>query len=457
MPNGKGGEGLEAAAKGAGTIEGPVRPQRAEPPGPVRAAGRIASIDVLRGFALLGILVMNINMFAFPPVAYKNPLAIGGFDGADRAAWWLSHLFFNYKMMPIFSMLFGAGLVLMHGRYESASRPLRGIWYRRTSWLMLFGLLHGYLLWMGDILFLYGFCGLWIYLFRKKRPGRLLVAAAVFFAVSIPIMIGGGYYMDSLRSEVGAIEAKSESAAEVTGRERAALRQWEDMRRMMYPTGEELEEIIDTYRDGYTGIVAHRAPVYLSMTTYMMLFGSFPPTMGLMLLGMALMKLGVFSASRGRRFYLLLAAGGYAAGIPLARAGAVRMIARDFDFIDVLMHDSVFNHIGGPLVALGHTGLLMLVCSTGALPRVRARLAAVGRMAFSNYISQTVIAVLIFHGFGLGLYASVDRSMLLFFAAGIWVVQLAASPVWLRHFRFGPLEWLWRSLTYLRTQPMRRP
>ena len=188
----------------------------------------------------------------------------------------------------------------------------------------------------------------------------------------------------------------------------------------------------------------------------MLIFGSFWPAMGLMLSGMALMKLGVFSASRSKRYYLILAVIGYGAGLPLAYLSARGMIAHDFSFVEKFRIDSPLNHLGGPLVALGHIGLVMLACSYGILGGLRKRLAAAGRMALSNYIGQTLICTTIFYGYGLGLYASIGKAWLMLFVAGVWIVELIVSPLWLGRFRFGPLEWLWRTITYGHRQPMRR-
>ena len=190
--------------------------------------------------------------------------------------------------------------------------------------------------------------------------------------------------------------------------------------------------------------------------TFMLIIGSFWPAMGLMLAGMALMKLGVFSASRSKRFYLILAVIGYGAGLPLAYLSARGMIVHDFSLVELFRIDSPLNQVGGPLVSLGHIGLVMLACRTGILTGLRARLTAAGRMALSNYVGQTLICTTIFYGYGLGLYASIGKAGLMPIVLGVWIVELIVSPLWLGRFRFGPLEWLWRSLTYGSRQPMRK-
>ncbi len=139
---------------------------------PVKAAERFFAVDALRGFALLGILAMNIVDFGWPGVAYSNPLRGGGFEGSDRVIWFFNHLVFEGKMMTIFSMLFGAGLVLMDQRATSRKASIRGVYYRRVLWLLVIGLVHSYLIWSGDILVLYAECGLFLYLFRNRTPRK---------------------------------------------------------------------------------------------------------------------------------------------------------------------------------------------------------------------------------------------------------------------------------------------
>ena len=150
---------------------------------PVRATERIVTLDVLRGFALFGILLMNIQSFAMPEAAYFIPAAYGDLTGANRVVWWFSYLFADQKFMTLFSMLFGAGIVLMTAKAEQSGRPTLGLHYRRMFWLLVIGLMHGYLLWSGDILALYAICGFIVYWFRRWPPRRLLIAGLIVFAV----------------------------------------------------------------------------------------------------------------------------------------------------------------------------------------------------------------------------------------------------------------------------------
>lgn len=426
-------------------------------PCPASGSERLDSIDTLRGVAVLGILAMNIYAYSLPYMAYDNPTVMGGFAGLDRMAWWITYMFFSFKMMPIFSMLFGAGLMLMYERYNPRGVSFKRFWYRRILLLMLFGAIHGYLIWNGDILFLYSICGLFLYLFRKKTARKLFIVASIFFIIGFLPSLAGGYYFGMIRDDIlPEVERKVEASEKLTSTEQAHKNAWDETIKHFDPTDEVIEEDLEAYRGGYPGIIRYRAPLYFAMTSYLLVFGSFWPAMGLMLFGMAFMKLGVFSASRSKQFYLILAVIGYGAGLPLVYLSAAGAIANDFSFVESMAVRGPLNNIGGPLVALGHIGIVMLACKTGIFTGLRRMLAAAGRMAFSNYIGQSLICTTIFYGYGMGLYGSYNRATLMILVLSIWIVELVISTIWLGRFRYGPLEWLWRTLTYGSVQPMRK-
>ena len=265
---------------------------------PVRSENRIASVDVMRGLALLGILVINIQSFGLPDMAIKIPSIAGGMTGLDLASWWASQLFFFHKCMPIFSMLYGAGLVLMFLRASNRGFSFKRFWIRRSFWLIAIGLLHGYFLWGGDILYSYGVCGLLIYLFRKRSVRSLLIIASVTYLLSVPAIIAGGHYFDMLRTRAAGFEEKIEAGEELDGSESRQLEMWKEMKKEFEPTQEQLEEIYSIHQGGYIGIMNDRAPNLVMMQTTMFLFIVMWRIGGLMLFGMAMMKARVFSAER---------------------------------------------------------------------------------------------------------------------------------------------------------------
>jgi uncharacterized protein len=422
---------------------------------PVSAGRRIEAIDTLRGFALLGILVMNITGIAFPMAAYFNPLVYGGSTGADFGAWVFAHLFFDLKMMGIFSMLFGAGVVLMAERAAASGRPLAAIWYRRVLWLGVIGLVHAYLLWHGDILVTYALCGLVLYLFRRRSARALIVAGLCVLVFGALLTAGGGYALAQLRDVASEIEAKVAAGEEMTPRRQELVDQWNDVAATSAPTPEMLQRAIATMRGAPSEVLAANVEETIAMHTQAVPFMLFWRALALMLLGMGLMKAGVFTGERSSRFYRGWAIAGFAIGLPVVAFGIHRRSLEGYGFHASFLESGQYNHFASVLVSLGWVGVVMLTCQAGRLVGLRARLAAVGRMALTNYLAQTVLCVAAFHGYGLGLYGQVSRLHLWWFILAIWIVQLAWSPWWLARYRFGPAEWLWRSLTYSRRQPMR--
>lgn len=399
---------------------------------PVSSSERIESMDVLRGFAVLGILAMNVGAFSMPAAAYFNPSVYGDLGGLNGWVWRLTHLLADLKFMAIFAMLFGAGIVLMWQRAEERSRPSTGLHYRRMFWLILFGLLHAHLLWYGDILYWYGMTGLLVYLLRKRSPAALIVIAVLFFAVSSSLMIFSGLSMDQWPPE-----------------ERAGMIE------QLNPSDAAKADEIAAYRGSWLEQMEPRREHAIEMETSTYLAWAIWRVGGLMLLGMALFKLGVLSATRSRSFYLVLIGLAVLVGLPLVGYGMQRNIASGWPTPEFFFLGTQYNYWGSVLVALGWIGTVMLLCQQ-SVAMITGRLAAVGRMAFTNYIMQTVICTTVFYGHGFGLFGSMERVGQFAVVVGVWIFQLIVSPIWLRHFRYGPLEWLWRSLVYLEVQPFRQ-
>jgi uncharacterized protein len=404
----------------------------AEPVEPVDTSQRIASIDALRGFALLGILVMNIQSFSMPDAAYLNPAAYGDLTGINRLAWILSHLLTAEKMFGLFSMLFGAGILLMSDRVERRGRRPGPLHYRRMSWLILFGLLHGHLLWSGDILWFYGVSGLIVYLFRKRSPKALTASAFIFIAIGSALFMLAGYEVRSLPPD------------QLRG---FAEENWS-------PTVEMIRDEISTFRGGWLGQMPLRSTEAFDMETIIFLLYLGWKTIGNMLLGMALFKWGLLTGECPRSTYRRMAVAGFLIGLPIVSVGIWKNFAAGWDVRYSMFFGSQYNYWGAIVVDIGWIGAIMLAATSPGAGWVAQRLAAVGRMAFSNYIMQTLICSVIFYGNGFGLFGSVSRVEQILIVVGIWAIQLVISPWWLRHFKYGPLEWLWRSLTYWRRMPL---
>lgn len=397
---------------------------------PVEQQQRIVAIDVLRGFALLGILILNIQTFALPAAAFTNPPVYGDFSGANYAAWWASHVFADQKFMTIFSMLFGAGIVMMTQRSEKISGRSASIHYRRMGWLILFGLLHAHLLWYGDILYSYGMCGLLVWLARKWPAAVLLPLGVMLLLIGCGINLLTGWSMNYWPQEV-----------------------MEEFQQEWDPTAEILQAEIAAYRGSWMEQAPYRSTGALAFQTLIFLVWTFWRVAGLMLIGMALHKWSYFSARWKKASYLALAVICLIIGISLSAYGVHWNESRNWSVKYSFFIGSQWNYWGSFFSALGLASGVIFVCKT-SLMKYLGSLAAVGRMALTNYLMQTVLCTTLFYGFGFGLFASLDRVQLLGVVLVVWIIQLIVSPIWLSRFRFGPMEWLWRSLTYWKAQPM---
>jgi uncharacterized protein len=424
--------------------------------GPVAAAERLVSLDTLRGVAVMGILVMNVYAFAMPLAAYSNPMIMGGADALNVGTWFFTHLFFDQKFMSIFAMLYGAGMVLMMNRVETRGAEFAPVFYRRSAWLIVIGLLHAYFIWFGDILFHYALMGMVIFLLRKAAPRTLITIACVVLPVTLLINFGSSFYLEALQSDVTEIERQQADGAVLDDEQQQRLDEWEEVRAVFAPNEEDIATEVAAYRGTYIDALTHRAPFVAFIQVNLTLAFVMWRVGGLMLLGMALMKLGVLSGERSSRFYRTLVLAGYGTGLPLVILSAVLLEAHEFDPLFVARYGGIPNYFGSILVALGHIGAVVLVVKSGALEALVDRFAAVGRLALSNYLVQSLVMTSLFYGYGLGLYAEVPRILQQGFVAALIGLQLLISPWWLAHFRFGPAEWLWRSLTYGQRQPMRR-
>ena len=398
---------------------------------PTQLPERIRSLDLLRGFALLGILIMNIQSFSMVGAAYVNPTAFGDLSGANGWVYILSHVLADQKFMTLFTSLFGAGIVLMTSRAEARGASSAVVHYRRTLILLVIGLLHAYLLWAGDVLVSYALCALVVFPFRKSSPktllmlglGSVLIASVIFLFIGLFV----GYIPPDSISEM--------------------LDNWK-------PSAKRVQEELTAYRSGWLKQMGERGDAALFLQTSGFLYWGLWRIGGLMLIGMALFKWGVLTAARSTRFYFGLAAVGLPLGWTLASYGLVHNFARNWS-LDCQFIGSQYNHWGSILVGLGYLSLVMLVTRSNLAGRFPQAVSAVGRTALSNYLLQTVLCTTLFYGHGFGLFGSVERTVQLAIVLAVWMVQLIASSWWVERFRYGPMEWVWRSLTYGQLQRIR--
>lgn len=429
---------------------------------PVAEANRIKVVDMLRGVALLGILLMNIPYFALPDYfseAFSNSPGTLNF--------WVNAvitIFFEGKMRALFGMLFGAGVLLFVMKKEQTGKPVHGLFYRRMFWLVLFGLFHAHvILWMGDILYLYGVCGMLVYLFRNMKPKYLVLGVPL---VAVLGFVAGTLFYQDIRAKriayVEAVKAQSQNQT-LTAEQTKALTTWREIELTMIPNREDAKKNTEKMKSGYSTVASRVRPLAFEGQTKFLPM-EIPDSLALMLLGLALFKWGFLTGQWSKQDYWKVVKIGYGVGLPLV----IYSFYYSFQHFSTLeanlarMEQVAINWVGliypfqRIALVMAHAAALILLYQSGVLQNLFHRLAAVGQMAFTNYIMHSVICTLFFFGYGLNYFGRLEFYQIYFVALAIWVVQLLLSPVWLRSYVFGPLEWLWRSLTYWRLQPMRR-
>ena len=439
-------------------LAGPPEPSL----GPVARQERISSLDVLRGFSLMGILIMNVTDFAYSYTNYVVPLSMltpvfsGPNAKPNTIAWMLRWVLAEGKMRAMFSMLFGAGAVLMTDRAEKRGGGDRvaDIFLRRNIWLLVLGMLHAFLIWNGDILFWYGVMGLvFLYPMRKlksktlmKTAGWMLLVWVLFAGVGRSV---GAYFTEKQGNEA---IAKAHAGKTLTEKERGQIvdkvqadKGWTRLR-------------VDTEKD----IANHKsygkalgADAKDAMQSEQAIQFAFLDVLLFMLLGMALYKNGFLTAQQPTKVYVWTAVIGYAISLPLGAVGAIMALKSGFEIVKSTMWLFGPYDICRVSGALANAAVILLIVRGGVLRGVTKAIANVGQMALTNYLFTSVICRFLFvwgptHWYGYMTYYKVYYVM-----AGVWAFNLVFSAIWLRYFQFGPVEWLWRSLTYWHRQPMK--
>ncbi len=366
-----------------------------------------------------------------PSSAYLNPTSYERLEGNDLFVWLASHVFADQKFMTIFSMLFGASLIMLSQKARKEHLRSTDLQYRRFIYLGIIGLFHAYLLWAGDILFMYAICGFLMFIFRNRKSSAQVRAGVIFLVIGSVISLVIGYTVPLW--EPGEYEATRTD--------------------MWMPTSEAISEEIDYYTSSWERQMFIRAPQAFGMQTKVFVFESFWRISGCMLIGMALYKRRVFKLKQSSKYYMKMVGYGFGLGLPLVVIGTLLDFNYDWDFQLSFFYFSQFNYWGSVLMALGYIGIIMLLCKSSTRSFLAQRMADVGRMALSNYLIQSIICSFIFYGHGLALFGDLDRSAQAVFVLAIWAFQIFFSAVWLNFFKYGPFEWLWRSLTYGKAQP----
>lgn len=403
---------------------------------------RIATLDLVRGVAVMGILAMNIVGFAMPSQAYSNPVAYGG-STSDIVTWFVSFVFVDGKMRGFFSFLFGASMLLVIERAEAGGQPPAAVHYRRLVWLLVFGLIHLFCIWWGDILTHYALVGMIAYLFRGKTPKALIRWSIGLLTVAFLLMASGAANFFVM-----------EAAATAPGASAEAIRAWADASSgFARPDSAALAADLAIYRGGYAGIFWYGFGRAASTPFFQLIFFG-PETLAYMLLGMAGFRSRFLTGQWGAAHYRRIALFAIGIAVPAYAICGWAIYASGFDTAVLFAATMAATIPFRPVMIVGYAALVILLGRDGGW--LVARISAAGRAAFTNYLGTSLLMTTLFYGYGFGLYGRLDRPELYGVVLVMWALMLAWSKPWLDRFRYGPFEWLWRSLARWQFQPMRR-
>jgi uncharacterized protein len=406
------------------------------------ASNRIVTLDIIRGIAVMGIFSVNITAFAMIEGAYFNPPAYGGADGANLALWAANLVLIDGKMRSLFSMLFGASMLLVIQRAAANGESPARVHFARMAVLFAIGWLHYHLIWWGDILKDYAAVGCLAYLFRKQSVRALMGWGIAFYVFNM--LFFGSYLSQVLQWD---------QAAHAAGATRADIANWNDFAHMVYPPAADIARDLALHRGSWLGI-AHYWVVEKPFSWMQGLLFFAPETLALMLFGMAGYKSGFLTGEWHDRRYRTWAVVGLTLGalasIVLAYADIRSRFYAPLVFGGFIIGLAPFRLV----MAAGYAALIILLSrNLGWLAR---RVAAAGRAAFTNYLGTSLIATFVFYGWGLGYYGHVERWQAWLLVPTVWAIMLLWSKPWLDRFHYGPLEWLWRTLARGRLQPFRK-
>ncbi|HXH52397.1 MAG TPA: DUF418 domain-containing protein [Sphingomicrobium sp.] len=404
---------------------------------------RVATLDIVRGIAVMGILAMNIVAFSMPFSAYMNPVAFGMEGPADFLSWLFSFIFVDGKMRGLFSLLFGASMLLVIERAEAKGESAAAVHFRRMAWLFLFGLFHLYFIWFGDILSLYAMIGMVAWLFRRKSP-RSLIKWGIAFVVMQMIVFGG--------LGVGAF-ALQQAAADPNA-SADAISRWQELERQFgLIEGQALTDKLALFHGPYTALAGYRLGEHATAPIFALaMFGW--ETLGYFLFGMAALKTGMLTGGWDNARYRKWAVVGLAISGP-AYALLAWLLARDGFSVPMVISIVMAATVPfRPLMVVAYAALIILATRGGGW--LVERIAAAGRAAFTNYLGTSIVMTTLFYGYGLGFYGALSRAELWLVVIAAWVVMLAWSKPWLDRYQYGPFEWAWRSLARWQLQPMRK-
>jgi uncharacterized protein len=407
---------------------------------------RILALDTVRGVAVMGILLLNIVAFAMPRTAYFNPEAYGGAQGADLAVYLVNFVLFDGRMRGLFSFLFGASMLLVIERAEAKGENPARVHYARMAWLLLFGLAHLWLVWWGDILNLYALVGMIAFACRRMRVQRLLALGIVLVLVQFALM---GLMVASIADAQAKLAGTDPEAARAAARSLANF-----SKGFGVPAQQALAAELAQHRGSWWSLVETRWKKEHWAPLQGLLFVGWE-TLGYMLLGMAAFRSGLLTGAWDRARYCKWLLIGFGIGLPAYLAMATWLVAAQFSLISIAVCGMLVSTLFRPPMIVAWACLILLLMRPGG--PLTTRIAAAGRMAFTNYLATSLICTTLFYGYGFGWFGHLSRWQLYPIVALVCAGMLLWSKPWLDRFAYGPFEWLWRSLARGKVQPMHLP
>ncbi|MEJ8817503.1 DUF418 domain-containing protein [Lacibacter sp. H407] len=425
---------------------------------PVSQSERIVLLDSLRGIAILGILLMNIPGFGLPEPAYRDPSVLNEWGSINFQTWYFIEFFPEGSQRALFSMLFGAGIILFLSRQEKKNE---GLWpadyfFRRQLWLLVFGLFNAYvLLWMWDILFHYACIGMIMFAFRRMSPKGLLIAAFICLLLQTA-RENVDVYRDKKVITKGELIAKIDTTVtKLTDQQKEELGAMTGFKEKSTQKEKlkKMEKSTKSVRGDYFGFYEYQSERSFRTEVFYLYYMAWDILL-FMFLGMAFYKTGIIQGQASSKIYWGLFIGGLGIGLLLSYFRLKPLIDfkfNEFDYIKNVQFESY--ELSRAFRSIGIFGLIMLMYKSGWFKWFFALLRPVGQMAFTNYLMQSLLVGLFFYGIGFGMFGKLERYEIYYVVGATWLLQIIWSHIWLRFFRFGPLEWCWRSLTYWKRQP----
>ena len=432
------------------------------PAAPISQQERIHIIDSLRGIAILGILLMNIPGFGLAPAAISD-FSLQPQGNLNYYFWYVfGPGVFEGSQRGIFSMLFGAGMYIFVTRLEKRTTGLMPaeLFLRRQLWLLVFGVFHAYvLLWYWDILYHYAICGIILFAFRRLSPKYLFIAATFCLVMMTARENRDLYKRKSTIAKGEMIAAMDTTKIKLTDIQKEQLGKMNEIKERSKPEAKKkkMEKQLKEIRGGYAELYEARSNMAEEGETMGMYYWAIWDVPLFMFIGLAFFKLGILQGEAKTKVYAWMAVIGLGVGLPLSYLYVTYDVNYNFNWFEIVKNKRFdFYELQRFIHSIGIFGLIMLMYKSGWFKWMFALIRPVGQMAFTNYLMQSVICGIIFMGIGFGLFGRLEYHQLFYVVAAVWFVQIIWSHIWLRYFRFGPLEWLWRSLTYWKRQPIKK-